>query len=166
MRKSIWILALGLILAIGVPSAWADSFTPTFTCTSCADLPTAGAVSFSSPSILEMWDTSFANVQDLVTLAPIDNPGDKYTWSNILFPNGVSELGEYTLSITDMRTGDIENVNGSVGISGDPLMTTSVEDDGTLTFQPMNSAVAPEPSTIGLILIGIASLLVTRKRWA
>ncbi len=75
-------------------------------------------------------------------------------------------MGEYTLSITDMRTGDIENVNGSVGISGDPLMTTSVEDDGTLTFQPMNSAVAPEPSTIGLILIGIASLLVTRKRWA
>lgn len=166
MRKSIWILALGLVLAVGVPSAWADGFTPTFTCTSCADLPTAGAVSFPSPSILEMWDTSFANVQDFVTLASIDDPGDVYTWSNILFPNGVSELGEYVLSVTDVTTGDIETVSGSVGISGDPLMTTSVEDDGTLTFQPMNSAVAPEPSTIGLILIGLASLLVTCKRWA
>jgi hypothetical protein len=62
MRKRSWILELGIILAIGVPSAWADSFTPTFTCTSCADIPTATAVSFPPPSILEMWDTSEASV--------------------------------------------------------------------------------------------------------
>lgn len=164
MRKRTWILGLGLILAIGVPSAWADSFTPTFTCTSCADTPASGDVSFPSPSILEMWDTSEANVNDFITLASGDNPGDKYTWSNSLTPDAQVGLGDYLLSITDVTTGDTETASSTVGV-GDPLFTTSVVDSGTLTFALVKSSPAPEPSMIGLILAGIASLLVTRKRW-
>ena len=165
MRKRIWMLALGLILAIGVPSAYADGFTLTFTCTSCGDIPTSGDVSFPSPSILEMWDTSEANVQDFITLASNDNPSDTYTWSNSLAPDPQAGLGDYSLSITDVTTGDTETASGTVGV-GDPLFTTSLVDDGSLIFTPINSTPAPEPSTIGLILAGIGSLLVTRKRWA
>ena len=166
MKKTrIWILALGLIPAIGVPSAWADSFTPTFTCTSCADIPTAGNVSFPSPSILEMWDTPEANIQDFITLASNDNPSDLYTWSNSLAPDVQVGLGDYFLSITDVTNGDTETAIGTVGV-GDPLFTSSVVDDGTLTFTPIKPTPTPEPSTIGLILAGIGSLLVTLKRWA
>lgn len=165
MRKATWILALGYILAIGVPSAWADDFTPTFTCTTCADIPTAGEVSFPSPGILELWSTAEANVQDFITLAPGDNPGDIYTWSNNLIPDPQPGLADYLLSITDVTTGDTESASGMVGV-GDPLFTTSVLDEGTLTFTPVKSTVAPEPGTIGLIFVGIGSLLAARKRRA
>jgi hypothetical protein len=112
-----------------------------------------------------MWDTSEANVQDFVTLAPNDNPGDIYTWSDSLAPDVQAGLGDYVLSITDVTTGDTETASGTVGV-GDPLFTSSVVDDGTLTFPRIKSTAAPEPNTTGLILVGIGSLLVTRKLWA
>jgi hypothetical protein len=167
MRKALWIVALGLLLSVGVPTVRADGVTPEFACTSCSYLPTAGDVSFPSPSILEAWDTDEANVEDFVMLAPGDSPSDMYTWSNTLSPDGVG-LASYTLSITDVRTGDSEAATGMVG-DGDPLFESSISDSGTLTFLSTGgtggsgSTPAPEPSTAGLIVIGISALLAMRR---
>jgi hypothetical protein len=163
MRKWIWMLAMGLTLAIGVPSASADGFTPTFTCTSCGTIPTSADVSFPSPSVLEIWSGAGANVEDFITLASNDNPSDTYTWSNSIMPDVQVGLGDYILSITDITTGDMEAASGTVGV-GDPLFTTSVIDYGTLVFTPIKPVPTPEPCTLGLILAG--SLLLTRKRRA
>src|SRR5271168_1209349 len=85
MRRTIWILAVGIILTIGVSSARADTYTATFACTvGCSDFPDPVDVTFPSPSILEVWD----GVSDFVTLASGDQPGDTYTWSNTLIGTG------------------------------------------------------------------------------
>jgi hypothetical protein len=160
MRRTFWILAVGLILAIGVCSAQADTFTPTFTCTgSCVSTPTAGDVSFPSPSIDETWD----NISVFIGLASGDNPSDTYTWSNGIMP-GIEgpELADYTISITDVTTGDSQAAIGTIGI-GDPFFT-GFTDSGTLTFTSSSGTTpTPEPSTVGLLLAGIGTLLATRK---
>lgn len=165
MRGTLWILVVGLIVAFGVSSAQADTFTPTFTCTgSCASTPTAGDVSFPSPSIDEKWDNGVANIGVILGLAAGDNPSDTYTWTNQLLP-GVEGAGlaEFSILITDVTTGDSESAVGTIGV-GDPLFTTSLTDSGTLTFTSSGGTTpAPEPSTVGLLLAGIGILLATRK---
>jgi hypothetical protein len=163
MRKATWILALGFIVAVA-PSAWADDFTPTF---SLADVTSGGNVSFPSPSISETWSNSEANVGDFITLASIDNPGDVYTWSNTLSPDADPNLADYTLSITDVTTGDTQLAIGMVGI-GDPLFESTLSEDGTLTFTPVGTGTAPtpEPGTLGLVFAGVGGLLAARKRRA
>ncbi len=172
MRRTIWILAAGIILTIGVSPARADSYTATFACTvSCSDFPDPVDVTFPSPSILEVW----AGVSDFVTLAPGDNPGDTYTWSNTILGNGDPALADYTLSITDVTTGDSPFVTGEIG-EGEPL-ETSETDTGTLTFScdscsggsgggnggGNGNTPAPEPSSIGFLFAGIGTLVATRK---
>ena len=169
MRRSFWMLAVGVILAIGVSSAQADTFTPSFTCTGiCAATPTAGDVSFPSPSITETWDNGVANIAVTLGLAAGDNPTDTYTWTNTLLP-GVEGpgLADFSISITDVTTGDSESTAGTVGI-GDPLFTTSLTDSGTLTFSSSGGTTTPtpEPSTVGLLLAGIGTLLAARRFWA
>ena len=172
MRRTIWILAVGIILMIGVSSARADTYTATFACTgTCSDFPNPSDVTFPSPSILEMWN----GVTDFVTLAAGDNPGDSYTWSNSLEAGTEGpEVLDYSLFITDVTTGDVEGTIGTVG-TGD-LFFTSFTDNGTLTFSSdggngggigngggNGNTPAPEPSSIGLLLSGIGTLLATRK---
>jgi hypothetical protein len=165
MRRAFWILAVGLILTIGVTSAQADTFTPTFTCTgTCAATPTAGDVSFPSPSIFETWDNGVASIADILEMAAGDNPSDTYTWTNTLLP-GVEGPGfaDFSISITDVTTGDSESTAGTVGV-GDPLFSSSLTDSGTLTFTSSGGTTpAPEPSTVGLLLAGIGALIATRK---
>ena len=164
MRRIFCILAVGLILAVGVSPAHADTFAPVFSCTSCGTLPTAGDVSFPSPSIIETWDNPVANIVASVDMASGDNPNDTYTWDNTLFPGAEGPgLADFSVSITDVTTGDAESISGTVGV-GDPLFSTSLEDSGTLTFSPSSGpAPTPEPSTVLLLLSGIGSLLATRK---
>ncbi len=175
MRRTIWILAVGFILTIGVSSARADTYTATFTCSgTCTDFPNPVDVTFPSPSILEMWD----GVTDFVTLVAGDNPGDSYTWSNSLEAGTEGpEVEDYSLFITDVTTGDVEGTFGTVG-TGD-LFFTSFTDNGTLTFSSSGGSngggdgggngggngntPAPEPSSIGFLLSGIGTLLATRK---
>jgi hypothetical protein len=168
MRRTLWILAVGFILAIGVSSARADTSTPTFTCTgSCLDTPTAGDVSFPSPTINETWD----DISIFIGLAAGDNPGDTYIWSNGLMA-GIEgpEVADYIISITDVTTGDSEFATGTIGI-GDPLFN-GFTDNGTLTFSSSSgggsgggsgNTPAPEPGTVGLLIAGIGTLLATRK---
>jgi hypothetical protein len=162
MRTSFWILFVGFILAIGVPSAKADTSTPVFTCTSCESTPTAGDVSFPSPSIPETWD----NITDFIGLAAGDAPSDTYTWSNSLMPGLEGpETADYLISITDVTTGDSGAAIGTIGI--DNLFFMGFTDSGDLTFSTSSGITpTPEPDTVGLLLAGIGTLLATRKFWA
>lgn len=159
MRRALSIFAFGLILAIGAPSVWANDFTPVFNCTGCAAIPTSPAVSFPSPNLIESWGPG-PNVQGSFTLASNDSPGDTYTWSNIIIPDQTG-LADDSLTITDVTTGDIESVSGTVGV--DFLFDTSIADSGTLTFTPIGTSATPEPGTLGLVLVGIGSLLAACK---
>jgi PEP-CTERM motif len=149
MRRSFWIFAAVFNLAIGVPSAQAVTFTPTFSPASAS----AGDVSFPSPTIFENWDI----VSDSLMLAAGDHPGDTYTWSNSILPDAMfpSELADYTLSITDVTTGDSPSVFGTVGIND--LFFMGFGESGTLTFNPVASAV-PEPSTWAMMILGFAGI--------
>jgi hypothetical protein len=97
-----------------------------------------------------------------------DNPNDAYTWNNGIVP-GVEGpgLADFSISITDVTTGGSESTAGTIGI-GDPLFATSLTDSGTLTFSSSGGTTSPtpEPSTVGLLLAGIGTLLATRKFWA
>ena len=158
MRRTSWVIAVGFILAIGFPSAKAGTFTPTFSCTgSCSSIPTAEDVSFPSPSILETWGNG-SNITGMGLLSS-DQPGDTYTWINSLVPGAEGpQVADFTLSITDVTTGDSQFATGTIGI-GDPSFV-GFSDSGTLTFLPSDSTVAavPEPSTWALMILGFAGI--------
>jgi hypothetical protein len=167
MRRTSWIFAVVFILAIGVSSAQAGTFTPSFTCTgTCMDTPTAGDVSFPSPSINETWAN---NISDFIGLLSGDNPSDTYTWSNSILPDVSPALADYILSITDVTTGDGQAAIGTIGI-GDPLFT-GFSDSGTLTFLSSGGTIpaVPEPSTWAMMIlgfVGIGTLAYRRQRRA
>jgi PEP-CTERM motif len=151
MRRAFWIFAVVFILPIGVSSARAGTFTPTFSPASAS----AVDVSFPSPNIFEHWDI----VSDLVIMGSGDLPNDTYTWNNSILPDGViPQLADYSLSITDVTTGDTGVANGMVGI-GDPLFM-GFSESGTLTFSPSGGATpaVPEPSTWAMLILGFAGI--------
>jgi PEP-CTERM motif-containing protein len=141
MRKSFWITLPVLLVAIGAPSAHADTYTPIFTTTGCSGtcaLPTALDVTFPTPTTIEI---TYLGLSDLVSI-PSGLPGDTYAWNADI---------EKTIDffITDGVTTTCDGVGpGHVSC-------------GTLTF----AAVAtPEPNSAGLLVAGIGLLLVMRRR--
>jgi hypothetical protein len=74
MRKSVWIILAAIVVVIAAPSAHADTFTPIFTTTGCSGtcaLPTALAVTFPSPTTIEI---TYLGLSDLVSI-PSGLPG-------------------------------------------------------------------------------------------
>ena len=140
---------MALLLAVtGAPSAQADSFDASFTCTSaCVSLPTDPPVSFPSPII----PISFFSESFTITLNAFDNPADTFTW-------GIGSTGSnWYFEINDVTNGR--------------------SDDGpSFSFGPGNSApygsgcvnfsqvAMPEPSSIALLLLGVGIVFVSRKR--
>jgi hypothetical protein len=154
MRKSLWIILTVLVVAVAAPVAHADSFTATFTCnTPCTSTPTAPDVSFPAPTFLsETWDGfSFDHF-----LAAGDLPTDQYTWENIL----TGELGSsFSIGflLTDLTSGNASAF--SQHHSGTP--PPDAHDRGTLAF---TAVAAPEPGSVGLILLGLGVVFMVRKR--
>ncbi len=151
MRKSLWIILTALLVAIGTPSAHADSYTADFTCTTCEFLPSAPDVSFPSPTtVQETWDGITLDIPLLTG----DSPTDSYTWTDSFEVSTAFVGGEVSFVIDDLTTGDVESITESY--FGTPLIDT-----GDLSF----AAVAtPEPSSVVLMLLGIGMLFVMRKR--
>jgi len=143
MRKSIWILVLAAA-ALCVPTARADGFDASFTCTnSCIDVPTDPLVIFPSPTI----PISFFSQTFTITLNSLDAPTDHYQWSVVL--NG----SVWSLLITDLTRG---TSNGSSWFSwgSNPAPYGS----GDMNFDSVS-----EPSSISLLLLGLGMLLVVQK---
>jgi len=136
----------------GAPSAQADSYAPTFTCTSppspsCASLPTAPDVSFPGHTLDVTYDsTSLFSI--VLTLASGDSPSDTYDW--YAYVNSADSVNDF--EIVDTSTGDDE----SVGVVSKSF---TLSEEGTLTF-----VSTPEPSSFALLLLGVGMVVVMRKR--
>jgi hypothetical protein len=148
MRKSLWsIPVLLLFIAVAAPNAHANTlYAATFTCQApCGSLPTAPNVLFPAPATI---DVTYDLTPFSITLALGDKPTDTYDWM-AYESSGVP----VDFEIVDTTTGDME----SMGVmSKSPVQS----DEGTLTF------TTPEPSSVGLMLIGIGllGLMLMRKR--
>jgi len=143
MRKSFWIV-LALLVASSAPVAHADSFSVAFTCTGCTGAaPTAGDVTFPSPTL----DIMFEGADFSITLPSNFAPGDSYSW----FSKGFVGDG---FSITDGTLGV------PVGVIV-PFPPSATGGAGTVTF---SSVSAPEPSSLALLPLGFGALLAMRKR--
>jgi PEP-CTERM motif len=141
MRKSLWIMLAVLLVAIGAPSAHADSYTPIFTTTGCSGtcaLPTALDVTFPSPATIDVTYVGFFTE----TVSIPGGPGDTYGW----------------IANVERAVFDFELSDGSLPTCNGGIAQTSC---GTLTFAAVS---APEPSSVALMLLGVGLVFVMRKR--
>ncbi len=167
MRKSLWVSLIVLFVAIGAPNAYANSETPTFTCTGaplpCLSSPTAPAVTFPGPTLDLTWDT--LSVGEITFLYSIDSPSDTYTWVLAAYANPPF-MGGYNISIfindTTTLTQSYLTAAYSPTCPGCPNYPNFLEEEGNLSFAP--TAAAPEPSSVALMLLGVGLVFVMRKR--
>ena len=145
MRKSLWIIPIVLVLAIGAPIAHADSFEPFFTTMGCVGvcaLPTASDVVFPAPTTM---DVTFDGVSAAVSIPYGDGSTDNYVW----FASVVGSSLNFLL-IDTVGPGFPDGCQGYTGC-------------GTLGFAPVSTSM-PEPSSVALMLLGVGLVLVMRKR--
>lgn len=157
MTKHLWIILAILFAATGAPSALADSYTATFTCTGTCELPlpTAAPLIFPVTSeLLETWD----GITLAIPTNSADLPTDSFTWANTVTALG-SDEDEVVLMITDADTGG--SIFPSGGSAGDEIPgNVSFTDTGTFSF---TTVATPEPSSVALLIAGVGFLLVLRK---
>jgi hypothetical protein len=168
MRKSLWIILAALFVAIGAPTASADAMhQATFTCypEPCVSVPTAPDITFPSQTL----DITLLGAFFSVTLNSSDLPDDNYVW-NLQFKDSTGHGGP---AIPEIAISDVTNgTAGDVGQTSDPLIGSSTNEEGCLTFTstcrlPTPPPVStPEPGTPSLMLVGFGLVLVMRKRIA
>ena len=153
MRKSLWIVLSVLVLSLVAPTTHADSFTPTFTCTgTCVSIPTAPDVSFPPNTITETWNEFTITL----SLDPSDKPTDDYTWNNDVI---IEEL--FVEDVVQFIIMDITNNTFAADMIILGPQASHPADSGVLSFSPV---AAPEPSSAGLMLLGVGLVFVLRKR--
>jgi hypothetical protein len=137
-----------LVAVVAAPSAYADSFDASFTCTSsCVAIPTDPAVWFPSPII----PISFLSESFTVTLNAGDTPTDAFTWEIWSGP-----------STWDFRISDLTNSTSDDGPSfGFDSHQGAPFGSGNVCF---NHVTAPEPGAFGLMLLGLGLVFAGRKR--
>jgi hypothetical protein len=149
MRKSLWIILTVLLVVIAVPNAYGDAFTPVFTTVGCSGtclLPTADDVTF---TLFGTIDVTFDGVP--FTLVTLGLPSDTYTWA------GSVSTGNVGFVIFDVS-------QGAPPITCFGSATASlVASCGGLTFAAV-AVGTPEPSSAGLMLLGVGLVFVMRKR--
>jgi len=146
MRKSLWILALLLVVALAAPNVWADSFDASFTCaSSCSSVPTDPFITFPSPNIpISFFGQSFS-----ITLDGSDNPTDSFTW------NVVTSGSNWYFQINDVTNGK-SDAGAWFSCGGGSAPWGS----GDVVF---DHATAPEPYSGALLLLGLGVVFAVRK---
>jgi hypothetical protein len=147
MHKFLWILAL-VVAAVMAPSARADSFDASFTCTgSCVDVPTDPGVYFPGPTI----PISFFSQLFTITLNDFDNPTDFFTW------NIQTNSSSWSFVINDVTNG-WSNSGPSFSYGQGQ---NAPYGNGCVNF---NNVRAPEPNSMALALLGVGMVFAARKR--
>jgi hypothetical protein len=191
MRKTLWIIALVLVAAIGAPNAHADSFTNytiNFTLSSGSPLPTTGSIVYDTTtnqftSFNVVWDTITFNLTSSAnspTLSNIFVPptaclGTTSAQNFLLLLSGcgtqfantwqASVLSEGTTFVDRFTIQSLDANRNGLGAQGFMAPVGGESGTGTLTIT-QQSEVVPEPGAGILTLIGIGSGWVMRKRIA
>jgi hypothetical protein len=145
MRKSLWIIPIVLVLAIGAPIAHADPFEPFFTTMGCVGvcaLPTASDVVFPAPTTM---DVTFDAVAATVSIPSGDESTDDYVW--------YASVVDSSLNFILVDTVGPGTPDGCQGYTG----------CGTLGFAPVPTPT-PEPGSLALMGTGLLGLLVLMAR--
>lgn len=166
MRKSLWIIVVVLFVAIAAPNAHADSSTDgtiTFTVSSGGPIATGSFVFDDTTDTLTSytvtWDGVLFNFQPLlasipVTLTELEDSG---TWCGVASsatpPDGCFGPGEMTLST-------LTYLVANTGIGVYTINSAVAEGSYVVTA----TTVAPEPSSVALMLLGVGLVFVIRKR--
>jgi hypothetical protein len=126
-----------------------------FTCypEPCVSVPTAPDITFPSQTL----DITLLGAFFSVTLNSSDLPDDNYVW-NLQFKDSTGHGGP---AIPEIAISDVTNgTAGDVGQTSDPLIGSSTNEEGCLTFTstcplPTPPPVStPEPGTPSLMLVG------------
>ena len=156
MRKSLWIMLAAMVVAIGPPSAHADSFTYTYT-------DTTNGLSWTTAAIPAVTMETTLPATDLTATSNTGSLAGCVTKSVTLDVSGAG--GTFTDFITG--TGCVAFV-----FSPDGFALADYSTPGTYPA-PGNSAAtlvvtaavaAPEPSSVALMLLGVGLAFVMRKR--
>jgi hypothetical protein len=166
MRKSLWIILSVLVVAFGSPIAHADSFVASFEChLRCGFLPVSqNLVSFPDP-VLEIFIAPGASPRFEVVLPSSDFPSNAYTWIDNISVSSDGRTTRGSINVFDHSTGSDSVGRWRSFHSPFLLFPGDYSDMGRLQFSPVFSAVAaPEPSSVGLMLLGIGLVFAVRKR--
>jgi hypothetical protein len=167
MRKSLLItIVLLLFAALGAPNAYAQTYSPIFTCTGiCGSLPTATDVSFPSPtSITVTWESM---IYTLALPSP-DQANNYYVWTTYLFPTNTNLyppcIGNVLLTCSQLDISDANNgitnyVNEQVCASC--VFTAPAYQTGEIIIG--TPVITPEPGTSGLMFLAMGLMIVMRK---
>jgi hypothetical protein len=143
MRRYLWLVAL-LFGVMVVPNAHADGFDASFDCTtSCSSVPTDPYVLFPSPTIPITFDFKRFDI----TLSGLDSVTDDFKWGV-----GSNSDGWYFF-INDLTKNTFDS-GPTWGFDG-----SNHYGSGCVYFTNV-----PEPSSLALLLLGIVTLFVVRKR--
>jgi PEP-CTERM motif-containing protein len=169
MRKYLWVIAsLLLFTAIAEPNAQADSFTFTIGGPdSGSGTLTTNALSGGSYLV-----TGITGTFDGSAIASLLAPGGFAGNDNLLFPTS-PQLDGVGLSF-QTTNGDVWNIecfSAAITPCFQPIVYVvfldvggiPVAQSGPFTFDATRAVTTPEPSSIGLMLVGIGFLLVMRK---
>jgi hypothetical protein len=156
MRKLLWLVPV-LFLANGMPRAYADTtYDVTFTCSSCAVLPTSSPVTFAGPTFDINADGSTATIS---FSNPADLASDSWGWTLETVPAGPSFYS--FIVIGDNHNADsVTDYSSATTLS--PPFGEAFSESGGISFTP--AATTPEPGSVILILMGMGFMLVMRER--
>jgi hypothetical protein len=162
MRRPLWTILAVLLVAIGIPSSHADSFTPIFTCGLCTSaIPTAPSVSFPAPLAINItWENTLFEFS-----LTSGEPADIYGWAGVT-PVAFSQSGFASFTLLGSPSGPITVVAPYLFQLDDNnnCLNCNVLDNGNLRFAPDEAPSVPEPSSVVLMLAGIGFLLMVMPK--
>jgi|SRR5271163_2087396 len=161
MRKSLWIILVVLLVAVGAPNAHADGTTYTISFTGTNAPTVVGSDLLFFDSTLNEFTTPSLEIDyfgnditlDATLLGPTNPLTHTYVWG----------ADEFAFEASDLTAG-LNLYTGSSTNTGCDVSTDRFECFGDVVFTAQTPATTPEPAAGGLMLLGLGLVLAMRKR--
>jgi len=161
MQKSLWIILA--LVAIGAPSAHADSFTYTYTSTECFGGVICGRFSYTTEAIAAVTSETTLPAADLTATSLSGLFGECSFSSVTLNEGGVGNQGAILLGVQCSSIGEHPDGYSPADYSTQGTYTATIGSIvDTLVVTPVQAM--PEPSEAGFLLLGVGLVFVMRKR--